>query len=189
MSMKASSVAPAVSWLNPRWSWKVWAVVAALLVPTIGFTLWVFAQASEQTKIDPAIYALAQANGKGDVTAITGTGHTVYHSTRPLPDAKAPQADGMITLAWFTNATCTECEKELFVHQVMAGYRKSVVFVEKAVDRDTSAARLGVKQVPTFVWLDAEGNEMGSFGAVANEEQFRSELAKMTDTDAALSGN
>ena len=173
MSMKATSVAPAVSWLNPRWSWKVWAVVAALLVPTIGFTLWVF----------------AQANGKGDVTAITGTGHTVYHSTRPLPDAKAPQADGMITLVWFTNATCRECEKELFVHKVMADYRKSVVFVEKAIDRDTSAERLGVKQVPTFVWLDAEGNAMGSFGAVADEAQFREELAKMTDTDAALAGN
>ncbi len=178
-----TTTAPSVSWLNPRWSWKVWAMVVALLVPTLGFALWVLSQASEQTKIDPATYALAQKNAGTEITAITGTGHTVYHSNKLLPDAKAPRADGKMTLVWFTNAACTECEKELFVHQVMAEYRDAAVFVEKAADRDTAADRLGVKAVPAFVWLDAQGNELGRFGAVATEAEFRDQLAKVIGTD------
>lgn len=183
--MRPSAV-PSIGWMNPGWSWKVWAMVVALLIPTLGFALWVLSQASGQTKIDPGTYALAQKNSDGEITAITGTGHTVYHSNRPLPDAKSPRADGKITLVWFTNASCVECEKELFVHRVMAEYRQSVVFVEKAADRDTADDRLGVKQLPTFVWLDADGNEMGSFGAVANESDFREQLSKVTAKDQDL---
>lgn len=185
MKAMRPAVAPSASWLNPGWNWKVWAMVVALLIPTLGFALWVLAQANPQTKIDPATYALAQKNSGGDITAITGTGHTVYHSTRPLPDAKAPRTDGKLTLVWFTNATCTECEKELFVHKVMGDYREQVVFVEKAADRDTADDRLGVKNLPAFVWLDAKGNELGRFGAVGNEPDFRAEVSKVVDSDAA----
>ncbi|MFN8617542.1 MAG: hypothetical protein U0837_10625 [Dehalococcoidia bacterium] len=185
MKVMRPSAAPAVSWLNPRWNWKVWAMVVALLVPTLGFALWVLSQASAQTKIDPAVYALAQKNGDTEITAITGTGHTVYHSNKPLPDAKAPRADGKLTLVWFTNAACTECEKELFVQQVMGDYRAAVVFVEKAADRDAAAERLGVKAVPAFVWLDAEGNEVGRFGAVASQAEFRGQVTTFLGLEPA----
>ena len=177
------TAAPSVSWLNPQWSWKVWGMVVALLIPTLGFALWVLAQAGGQTKIDPATYVLAQKNADSEITAITGTAHTVYHSNKPLPDAKAPRADGKLTLVWFTNASCKECESELFVHQVMADYRSAVVFVEKAADRDAADDRLGVKTVPTFVWIDAEGNEVGTFGAVATESEFRSKIATFLGTE------
>lgn len=179
------AAAPSVSWLNPGWNWKVWAMVVALLVPTLGFAVWVLSQASEQTKIDPAMYALAQKNGDTEITAITGTGHTVYHSSKPLPDAKAPRADGKLTLVWFTNAACAECEKELFVQQVMADYRAAVVFVEKAADRDAAAERLGVKAVPAFVWLDSQGNEVGRFGAVGSDTDFRAQVTTFLGLEPA----
>lgn len=187
MSMKTMrSPAASVSWLNPRWNWKVWAMVFALLIPTLGFALWVLAEATPQTKMDPALFAIAQRNSGSEITAITGSAHTVYHSNSPLPDAKAPQAEGKLTLVWFTNSSCTQCESELFVHRVMAEYRQSVVFVEKATDRDTADDRLGVKQVPEFVWLDPQGEEMGRFGAVASETAFRDELAEVTARDQDL---
>ena len=160
-------------------------MVVALLIPTLGFALWVLSQASGQTKIDPAIYALAQRNGDTEITAITGTGHTVYHSNQPLPDAKAPRADGKLTLVWFTNASCSECEKEMFVQQVMAEYRDAVVFVEKAADRDTAADRLGVKAVPAFVWLDSQGNEVGRFGAVGSDAEFRGQVTTFLGLEPA----
>lgn len=155
-------------------------MVLFLLIPTLGFALWVLAEAGGQTKIDPPTLAIAQDNANGPITAITGTAHTVYHSTRPLPDARAPRADGFLTLVWFTNGTCAACEDELFVHRVMAEYEDTVVFVEKATDRDTADERLEVKSVPTFVWLDAEGTELARFGAVADEAAFRAEIEKVT---------
>lgn len=187
MAMKAlrrSPSAPSVSWWNPGWSWKVWLMVVALLIPTLGFALWVLSQASSQTKIDPAVFSLAQKNSNGEITAITGTGHTVYHSSRALPDGKSIETDGKLTLVWFTNTTCTECEDELFVHSVMAGYRDNVVFLEKSTDRDTADDRLGVKQVPTFVWLDPNGTELGRFGAVADEQAFIAEVEKESPKSA-----
>ncbi|MEO8540116.1 MAG: hypothetical protein ABI577_10290 [bacterium] len=175
-----------VSWWSPGWSWKVWGMVVLFLIPTLGFALWVLSQATTQTKIDPPTLSLAQRNSGSEITAVTGTGHTVYHSNKPLPDAKAPQAEGKITLVWFTNSTCKTCQDELFVHRVMADYRENVVFMEKATDRDTSDDRLGVKSVPTFVWLDADGNEMARFGAVSDEAAFRQELDKVSVKNAAL---
>ena len=183
MKTVRTATAPSVSWWNPGWSWKVWVMVVLFLIPTLGFALWVLSQASGQTRIDPATFALAQKNAGTEITAITGTAHTVYHSNRPLPDAKSPRADGKFTLVWFTNGTCTECQDELFVHRVMADYRNHVVFVEKATDRDTADDRLGVKQVPTFVWLDDHGNELGRFGKVESEDAFVAELDKVTARD------
>lgn len=168
------------SWWNPGWGWKVWLMVLFLLIPTLGFALWVLAEAGGQTKIDPATLAVASKNADSPVTAITGTAHTVYHSNAPLPDARAPRDDSRLTLVWFTSGTCKECEDELFVHKVMNEYRARVVFVEKSVDRDTADERLGVEDTPTFVWLNVEGTEMARFGAVADEAAFRAELEKIT---------
>jgi hypothetical protein len=167
-----------VAWWSPGWSWKVWVMVVLFLIPTLGFALWVLASANPQTKIDAATLGIAQANAGTDITAITGTGHTVYYSIAPLPDARAPRTDHKWTLVWFTNGTCTKCEDEQFVHKVMADYRDQAVFVEKATDRDTADERLNVTQANTFVWLDAGGNEIGRFGAVADEAAFRAEIDK-----------
>ena len=175
---KSRAASAKVRWWNPGWSWKVWAMVVFLLVPTLGFALWVLAEAGGQTKVDPALVGLAGGNADGPVTAITGTEHTIYHASGALPEAKAHRMDGRDTLVWFTNATCEECERELFTHTVMKEFRDHFVFMEKDMGREPAAKRLGVTDAPTFVWLDAEGNELGRFGAVADEAALRAEVEK-----------
>lgn len=159
----------------------MWGVVILLLIPTVGLSVWVLAEADRQTKIDPATFGLAQANADGEVIAITGTAHTVYHSPAPLPSAAAPRGDGKFTLVWFTNQTCARCQQELFVHKAMANYRSKVVFVEKATDRDNADDQLGVKDVPMFVWLDSTGGELGRFSGVADEVALQAEVAKVVN--------
>lgn len=193
---RLSAVAPAVdtkhvteqqppprkpAWFDPRWSWKVWGMVAFLLIPTLGFAIWVVSQAEVQTKIDPDTLAIALLNSGTSVTAITGTGHTVYHSGDPLPEPKAHREDGKLTLVWFTKTTCSRCEDELFVHKVMADFRPRVAFMEKELSRESAAERLGVKEVPTFVWLDAEGNELGRFTDAPDAETFRADVQAFLD--------
>lgn len=170
-------------WWNPGWGWKVWLMVLFLLIPTLGFALWVLAEAGGQTKIDPETLVIAADNADGPITAITGTAHTVYHSSEPLVDARAPRADGRLTLVWFTSGTCKKCEEELFVHRVMAEYNDRIVFIEKSIDRDTADERLGVKDTPTFVLLDSKGTEMARFGTVADEAAFRLEVEKVTSQE------
>ncbi|MGB4861721.1 MAG: hypothetical protein WBO97_04625 [Tepidiformaceae bacterium] len=167
------------AWWNPNWSGKVWIMVVLLLIPTLGFALWVLSQAGGQSEVDPETFAIASENAGGSITAITGTEHTVYHANGPVVDPKTPREDGRVTLVWFTETSCGTCDKELFVHTVMAEFRSSAVFVEKELGRSPAAQRLGVKDVPTFVWLDAEGTETGRFGAVADEPAFRAEVAKV----------
>jgi len=147
-----------------------------MAIPTLGFAIWVLAEAGGQTKIDPATLALARQNSGGNITALTGTGHTVYHSNEPLPEPKAPRDDGQPTLVWFTSESCTVCEEMLFVHTTMEEYQGRVVFVEKSVARETSDERLGVSTVPTFVMLDAEGNEQARFEAAATAEEFKAKV-------------
>ena len=156
-------------------------MVAFLLIPTLGFAFWVLSQASGQTKIDPETLALARANSGTSVTAITGTEHTVYHSGDPVPEPKAHREDGKLTLVWFTKTTCSQCEDELFVHTVMADFRDDAVFMEKELSRESAAKRLNVKDVPTFVWLDPEGNELGRFTDVTNEATFRADVRTFID--------
>jgi hypothetical protein len=172
------------AWWSPGWSWRVWAIMLFFLVPTLGFALWVFSQAGGQTKIDSTLIPVASENADGsDITVITGRGHTVYHANKALPDAKSPRADDQLTLVWFTSQGCTVCEQELFVHRFMENYHGRVVFMEKAVDRETADERLGVKELPTFVWLDAQGNEKGRFGPVKDEAELRAEVEKFAPTN------
>lgn len=180
MSKRALAAKPASTpWWSPGWSWKIWLMVVALLTPTLGFALWVLAEAGGQTKIDPQTLATAAGNADGPVTAITGTEHTVYHSAAPLPDAKAPRSDGKDTLVWFTNQTCARCESMLWVHATMKEYRDAVVTVEKATDRDTADDALKVDGVPYFVMLDPEGNEKGRFTDVADAAALKAQVDRL----------
>lgn len=154
-------------------------MVAFLLIPTLGFAVWVLAEAGGQTKIDPATLSLARQNAGGSITAITGTEHTIYHANDPLPEAKAHREDGKLTLAWFTTSSCKECQDEVFVHTVMKDYRDEIAFMEKELGREPAAARLGVKEVPTFVFLDKEGVELARFTDAADETAFRAEIEKV----------
>jgi thiol-disulfide isomerase/thioredoxin len=172
------------SWWNPGWSWKVWGVIALMLLPTIGFAIWVLAEAGGQTTIDPATLTLARENADGDlgaITAITGTEHTVYHANDPLPEAKAPRKDGRPTLVWFTTTGCAKCEDEMFVHAAVKEVKqeRDFVFMEKELSREPAAGRLGVSDVPTFVWLDPEGKELGRFSDVADKAQLAAEIERI----------
>jgi thioredoxin-related protein len=62
---------------------------------------------------------------------------------------------------------------EPYAHAVMAQYRDRAVFVEKSIDHDRDAAlRYGVRGSPTFVLIDASGNEIVRFGFQPTAEQF-----------------
>jgi thioredoxin-related protein len=154
-------------------------MVAVLLIPTLGFAVWVLAEAGDQSKIDSATFVLAGDNARSSITAITGTEHTVYHANESLVEPRAHRTDRRITLVWFTRTTCSTCEGMLFVHTVMQDFRQSAVFVEKELEREPGAERLGVTTVPTFVWLDNEGNELGRFTSVGDEAAFRAEILKV----------
>ena len=154
-------------------------MVAAMLIPTLGFAIWVLYEAGGQTEVDAAILALARENADGPITAITGTEHTVYHSNNALPDATSPRPDGLLTLVWFTNSSCSACEETGFEHQVMADYGANVVFVEKAADRENADERLGIQKLPAFAWLDGDGNAIGRPAPFPDEAALRAEVERM----------
>lgn len=169
-------------WWSPGWGWKMWLVTVALLVPTFGFALWVLVEAGGQTKIDAATLTLARQNARGElgeITAITGTEHTVYHSNSPLPEPRAHREDGRLTLVWFTTTSCQECERQAFVHRAVAELDPEFVFVEKEMARESADERLRVAAAPTFVWLDAEGNELGRFTELPDAAALRAEVDKL----------
>ncbi len=174
----AMTTTPRRGWWNPRWGWKTWAVAALMVLPTLGFAVWVLLEAGGESPIDPGLQALAEANAGGPVVAISGTEHTIYHSPAPLPTAAEPRADGRRTVVWFTSPSCARCDGMLFVHRVMSGYREQFVFVEKSIGRDTAGERYGIDATPAFLVIDASGKELGRFGYIQDEEGFRRELAR-----------
>ncbi len=128
-----------------------------------------------ETPADPAGVQLASANAGGsDVKALTGSHHTVYHSVAPLPSASAPRADGRPTLVWFSGTWCEFCEQmEPFAHETAGQFAGRMVFAEKSVDDDRSAAsRYGVRGTPTFVLIDAAGREVARFGFQRDAQAF-----------------
>ena len=159
-------------------------MVALLLVPTFGFALWVLAEAGGQTKIDGAMLSLSRQNADADlgaITAITGTEHTVYHSNLPLPDPTSRREDGRSTLVWFTSTDCKKCEDQAFTHTAISEIKKDrdFVFMEKDVGRELAAKRLGVSETPTFVWLVAEGKELGRVTEATDRVSLDAAIAKV----------
>ena len=159
----------------------VWAVLVSLMFPVAIVGYYVFFVTSAETSVDPAMQQLAAANAGGPVQPFTGPKHTVYQATAPLPSADAPRTDGKVTLVWFSSTSCEQCHSmETYAQQTASEFRDRIVFVEKAVDRDTSAARYGVTATPTFVFLDASGKELSRFGyegsAAALQQAIRAGL-------------
>jgi thiol-disulfide isomerase/thioredoxin len=109
--------------------------------------------------------ALARVTSRSEIETITGSAHTVYHSTEPLPTSNEPRADGLPTLVWFSGSWCPFCERMgPFTYEVASRYRDRMIFAEKSVDHDRDAARrFGVRGTPTFVMLDAGGGELARF--------------------------
>jgi thiol-disulfide isomerase/thioredoxin len=153
---------------------KSWAIGAAVVIALGTFAVFAFQAANRRTSEDPAVTALARANAGGDVTVLTGTRHTVYRSVAPLPSAAAPRADGRATLVWFSGTSCEFCEQmEPFAHQTANGFAARMVFVEKSVDDDRSAAtRYAIRGTPTFVLIDAKGKELARFGFQPSASAF-----------------
>ena len=148
-----------------RRNWKSilgWGIGGLLL---IGVAALLIRGPGGQTVEDPVLLALAEEASGGPVQVMTGPAHTVYHSTLPLPSVAAPREDGRPTLIWFSNTTCTFCERmDPFVYSTIDRFTDRVVFVEKSIARDrNSASRYGIRGTPTFVLVDTVGDEIGRF--------------------------
>lgn len=166
-------------WWNPGWSWKAWAIILAMVFPTVGLTAWVGLAARGESPVDPALADLARANAGSEILIVRGPEHTAYHSLAPLPTEAAPRADGLPTLVFFSAPACAACERMQFAHRVMAGERDRVVFVEKSVDRDPVSAAYGIRETPSFVLIDAAGRELARFGALPDAEAFRAKVDEL----------
>ncbi len=109
----------------------------------------------------------------------------MYHSVAPLPSDGAPRSDGKPTLVWFSGTWCEFCERmEPFAHQAASGFTDRLVFVEKSVDDRSAAARYGVRGTPTFVLVDASGEEIARFGFQPTSAAF----AQAIETALAQTG-
>jgi thiol-disulfide isomerase/thioredoxin len=110
----------------------------------------------------------------GEAVEILRGAHTVHHSRAPLPTADTPRGDGRATLVWFSATWCTTCRSMApFAAETAAGFADRLHFVEKSIDHDReSAARYGVRGTPTFVVIDARGEELGRFLAQRDAAAF-----------------
>jgi thiol-disulfide isomerase/thioredoxin len=138
---------------------------------------------SSITSAETAIqFATAVDNAGGSTISVhEGNAHTVLHADAPLPTVSSPRADGRPTLVWFSGTWCHFCERmEPFAHETAAQFSDEVVFMEKSIDHDRGAAsRYGVRGTPTFVLIDAQGEEMGRFFYQDNQNSFGSAIAQV----------
>lgn len=157
----------------PRWTLKTWAIFLAIMLPVLAGGIWLVLAADRQSSEDPAIAALARVNAGGDVQVFTGAKHTVYQSSAPLPSAANPRPDGKPTLVWFSTSNCGDCGRmDPFAHRTASAFTQRMLFIEKAADRDVSAARYEVTETPTFVLIDSRGLEITRFGFEETAETF-----------------
>ncbi|MEP6871435.1 MAG: thioredoxin family protein [Anaerolineaceae bacterium] len=163
-----------------RWGVKTWVIFLSIMLPVLAGGGWMAVAAERQTTEDSALAALARSNAGAAVQVFTGAKHTVYQSVSPLPSASAPRPDGKPTLVWFTTSNCSDCGRmDSFAHQSAAELAGRMAFVEKAADRDVSAARYGVTDTPTFVLIDARGEEIARFGFQATRQQFAATVGEL----------
>lgn len=165
---------------RPGMDWKRVALWSAAIgiVAVLGY--FAIQLANPESSVDADTLTLAEGNAGSNVDALTGSKHTVYHSSAPLPDANSPQPDGKPTLVWFSGTWCEFCHSmEPFAHSVMSQFREEAVLVEKSVDDDRSAAaRYGVRGTPTFVLIDASGRQLTRFGYQPSADQFAARIAE-----------
>ena len=104
-----------------RRAWLPWAIGGAVLVAVIaGFVIMRVTNTTSAAP-DAGVAAVARTNAGTEVKVYTGTHHTVYHSTAPLPSETNPRADGKPTLVWFSGTYCEYCEQmEPFAHRTAA---------------------------------------------------------------------
>ena len=153
-------------------------IAGGIVLPLLVTAFFVLFMTSSTTSVDKSREALATQLSGGPVQAFTGASHTVYYSPAPMPSADAPRADGKATLVWFSATSCKDCERmEPYVFGTAGKFAQQMVFLEKATNRDSSAAIYNVTTVPTFVMLDASGKELGRFGYEGDAGAFESAIA------------
>lgn len=145
-------------WLKPV-LWSA-AIVAAVFVG-----IFVVGLGGSGRPESPQALALAEANAGGSIRVIRGSPHIVYHLEDRLPTAAAPSTDPRPTLVWFSGTWCQFCDRmSPFAHATASEFSDRLVFVEKSIDHDrTAAARYGVRGTPWFILIDATGCEIGRF--------------------------
>ncbi|MGI8970443.1 MAG: thioredoxin domain-containing protein [Dehalococcoidia bacterium] len=155
------------------------AAVGALVLGAAGLFM-LRSHQSSSSHADSSIELLAVQNSGGPVEVHHGV-HTVYHSRLPLPTASSPRADGKYTVVWFSGTWCDFCSQmEGFVNSSAAQFRDRLVLMEKSVDdAPADAARFHVRGTPTFVVLDAKGQEVSRFGFIPKANDFTAQLGRL----------
>lgn len=164
-----------------------WLLAAAVVVLVGGYAFGARSTASPEEQAATqaqaaAVEQTAVTNAGGAVKRYSGTHHTVFHATAPLPDARQSAPDARPTLVWFSGTWCEYCEQmEPFAHSTAAALADRVRFVEKSIDHDRSAAaRYAVRGTPTFVLIDGNGREISRFFFQPTPQAFTAAI------DAAL---
>ena len=154
-------------------NWKPWAIGGLVAILVLGGGFFLYSSGNKTTTASAATLELAKKNAGTDVKVFTGTNHTVYHSIPPLPTSSSPQADGKVSLVWFSGTSCDYCEQmEPWAHEAASTFAGRMHFVEKGVAQDNEAAHYGVRGTPTFILIDAQGKALGSFGFQKTREAF-----------------
>ena len=169
-----------------RIRWKPWVGWGIAAVIGVSFALVLITGSGRSTESDPAVTALARELSGGEVRVYTGSVHTVYHSADPLPTRATPNIDPRPTLVWFSGTWCPYCaDLEPWVWEAASSVSDRIRFVEKSVDHDRAAAqRYGVRGTPTFVLIDAVGEEIARFFYQGSSGDFVAAVAAAVGGDA-----
>lgn len=87
-------------------------------------------------------------------------------------------SNGMPTIVDFTATWCPPCRKmKPIFHKLASEFRGEINFVSIDIDENPELAeKYQVQAVPTFVFLDEEGNEGNRITGYVSEEELRNEL-------------